>query len=40
MTLLKFEEPDHQKKKLCGDTYACTIEGFNENGLVWDCELD
>ena len=23
-----------------GDTYACTIEGFNENGLVWDCELD
>ena len=23
-----------------GDTYACTIEGFDENGLVWDCELD
>ena len=23
-----------------GETYACTIEGFDENGLVWDCELD
>jgi len=23
-----------------GDTYACTIEGFDENGLIWDCELD
>ena len=23
-----------------GDTYTCTIEGFDDKGLLWDFELD